>query len=82
MFVIGIDVNDLTASNVAVFNHSLNKLNFVTLDSIDVDYVPSIKNVRETADKDYYVNCGFFFGTNNRPRTSAYFPQIQYKVFS
>ena len=34
-------------------NHSMNKLNFMTLDSIDVDYVPSIKNVREAADDLY-----------------------------
>lgn len=34
-------------------NHSLSKLNFVVLDSIDVDYVPSIKDVREAADDLY-----------------------------
>ena len=39
-----IDINRVTGDN-----HSLNKLNFVTLDSINVDYVPSIKNVREAA---------------------------------
>lgn len=43
-----IDINMVTGDN-----HSLNKLNFVTLDSIDVDYVPSIKNVREAADDLY-----------------------------
>jgi len=32
-------------------NHSLNKLNFVALDSIGVDYVPSIKNVKEAANE-------------------------------
>ena len=40
--------------------HSLNRLNFVALDSIDVEYVPSIKNVRESADDLYSVkskNC-------------------------
>ena len=36
-------------------NHSLNKLNFVTLDSINVNYVPSIKNVRDAADNLYAV---------------------------
>jgi len=41
-----IDINMVTGDN-----HSLNQLNFVTLDSIDVNYVPSIKNVREAADK-------------------------------
>jgi hypothetical protein len=35
-----IDINMVTGDN-----HSLNKLNFVVLDSIDVSYVPSIKNV-------------------------------------
>ncbi|WP_395375731.1 Tn3 family transposase [Marinicella sp. W31] len=34
-------------------NHSLNKLNFVALDSIGVDYVPSIKNVKDAADELY-----------------------------
>jgi TnpA family transposase len=43
-----IDINMVTGDN-----HSLNKLNFVMLDSIDVDYVPSIKNVREAADDLY-----------------------------
>lgn len=44
---------DIDISMVTGDNHSLNKLNFVTLDSIDVDYVPSIKNVREAADDLY-----------------------------
>jgi TnpA family transposase len=30
-------------------NHSLNKLNFVILDSIDVDYVPSIRDIKNAA---------------------------------
>ncbi|SFU82156.1 hypothetical protein [Xenorhabdus koppenhoeferi] len=42
-----------TAVRMEVDNHSLNRLNFVTLDSIDVDYVPSIKNVRHAADDIY-----------------------------
>jgi TnpA family transposase len=44
---------DIDIHMVTGDNHSLNKLNFVTLDSIDVDYVPSIKNVREAADDLY-----------------------------
>ena len=36
-------------------NHSLNKFNFVLLDSIGVDYVPSIKNIRVAADNLYSV---------------------------
>ena len=37
---------DIDIHMVTGDNHSMNKLNFVALDSIDVDYVPSIKNVR------------------------------------
>jgi TnpA family transposase len=44
---------DIDIHMVTGDNHSLNKLNFVALDSIDVDYVPSIKNVREAADDLY-----------------------------
>jgi len=44
---------DIDIHMVTGDNHSLNKLNFVTLDSIDVDYVPSIKNVREAANDLY-----------------------------
>jgi TnpA family transposase len=36
-------------------NHSLNKHNFVILDSIDVDYVPSIKDIKEAANHLYSV---------------------------
>lgn len=36
-------------------NHSLNKINFVILDSIDVDYVPSIKDLKEAANHLYSV---------------------------
>lgn len=32
-------------------NHSLNQLNFVALDSINVDYVPSIKNIKKAAEE-------------------------------
>lgn len=46
---------DIEIHMVTGDNHSLNKLNFVTLDSIDVDYVPSIKNVRGAADDLYAV---------------------------
>ena len=43
-----IDINLVTGDN-----HSLNQLNFVMLDSIDVDYVPSIKDVKEAANNLY-----------------------------
>ena len=45
-----VDINMVTGDN-----HSLNQLNFVTLDSIDVDYVPSIKNIKEAAKELYSV---------------------------
>lgn len=45
-----IDINMVTGDN-----HSLNQLNFVALDAIDVEYVPSIKNVREMANDLYSV---------------------------
>jgi TnpA family transposase len=38
---------DIDIDMVTGDNHSLNQLNFVILDSIDVEYVPSIKNVKE-----------------------------------
>lgn len=44
---------DIDISSVTGDNHSLNKLNFVALDSIDVEYVPSIKNVKN-ASEDLY----------------------------
>ena len=46
---------DIDIDMVTGDNHSLNQLNFITLDSIDVDYVPSIKNVREAANDLYSV---------------------------
>jgi TnpA family transposase len=44
---------DIDISSVTGDNHSLNKLNFVALDSIDVNYVPSIKNVRAASEELY-----------------------------
>ncbi len=46
---------DITINAVTGDNHSLNQLNFVSLDSINVDYTPSIKNVREAANDLYSV---------------------------
>lgn len=40
---------DINIDMVTGDNHSLNQLNFVILDSIDVEYVPSIKDIREAA---------------------------------
>ena len=38
---------DIDIDMVTGDNHSLNQLNFLALDAIDVEYVPSIKNIRE-----------------------------------
>ena len=40
---------DIDIDMVTGDNHSLNQLNFVILDAIGVDYVPSIKNIKEAA---------------------------------
>lgn len=45
-----IDIDMVTGDN-----HSLNKHNFVILDSIDVNYVPSIKDIKEAANHLYSV---------------------------
>lgn len=44
---------DITIDMVTGDNHSLNRLNFVALDSINVDYVPSIKCIRNAANDLY-----------------------------
>lgn len=44
---------DINIDMVTGDNHSLNKLNFVILDSINVDYVPSIKDIKEAANDLY-----------------------------
>ena len=46
---------DIDIDMVTGDNHSLNQLNFIALDAIDVEYVPSIKNVRETANDLYSI---------------------------
>jgi len=46
---------DIDIDMVTGDNHSLNQLNFIALDVIDVEYVPSIKNVREVANDLYSV---------------------------
>lgn len=40
---------DINIDMVTGDSHSLNQLNFVILDSINVDYVPSIKDIKEAA---------------------------------
>ena len=46
---------DIDIDMVTGDNHSLNQLNFIALDVIDVEYVPSIKNIREAANDLYSV---------------------------
>ncbi|MGB0360437.1 MAG: Tn3 family transposase [Endozoicomonas sp.] len=46
---------DIDIHSVTGDNHSLNKINFVALDAIDVNYIPSIKNIRE-ASKSLYTS--------------------------
>jgi TnpA family transposase len=47
---------DVTIDAVTGDNHSLNKSNFVTLDVIDVAYLPGIKNIKEAAKYLYSVD--------------------------
>jgi len=37
-------------------DNSLNKLNFVILDSIDVEYVPSIKDIKGKRSRNYVLD--------------------------
>lgn len=46
---------DIDIDMVTGDNYSLNQLNFMALDAIDVEYVPNIKNVREAANDLYSV---------------------------
>lgn len=46
---------DINIDMVTGDNHSKNKVNYVALDSIDVDYVPSIKNIKEASNKLYSI---------------------------
>lgn len=46
---------DISIDMVTGDNHSVNKFNYVFLDSINVAYVPSIKNIRGAADDLYSV---------------------------
>lgn len=46
---------DIDIPMVTGDNHSLNKLNFVILDAIDVAYVPNIKDVKEAANSLYSI---------------------------
>jgi len=54
--VINGNKTDIQIDMVTGDNHSLNQLNFVILDSIDVDYVPSIKDIKEACNDLFSVN--------------------------
>ncbi len=58
-------------------NHSLNQLNFITLDAIDVEYVPSIKNVREAADDLYSVKSPDNYTSLLRPKSKINIDRIK-----
>ena len=45
--------SDIEIDYVTGDNHSINPINFVELDSIDVGYLPSIKNIKEAANNIY-----------------------------
>lgn len=68
---------DIDIDMVTGDNHSLNKLNFVALDSIDVDYVPSIKNIREAADDLYSVKSPDKYTGIIRPKAAINIDKIR-----
>ena len=45
--------SNITINYVTGDNHSINPVNFVVLDSVDVGYLPSIKNVKHESEKLY-----------------------------
>jgi TnpA family transposase len=55
----------------------LNQLNFIALDSIDVDYVPSIKNVREAANDLYSVKSPDSYTGLIRPKATIKIDRIK-----
>ena len=59
---------DIDIDMVTGDNHSLNQLNFIALDSIDVEYVPSIKNVRAAADDLYSIKSPDYYSGVIRPK--------------
>ncbi len=53
--------SDIEINMVTGDNHSKNQLNHVVLDSIDVDYVPCIKNIQEAANDLYSVKSPSYY---------------------
>lgn len=68
---------DIDIDMVTGDNHSLNQLNFIALDSIDVDYVPSIKNVREAADDLYSVKSPDYYTGLIKPKAKINVERIK-----
>lgn len=68
---------DIDIDMVTGDNHSLNKLNFIALDSIDVDYAPSIKNVKEAANDLYSVKAPDKYTGILRPKATINVDRIK-----
>ena len=59
---------DIEINMVTGDNHSINQLNAIFLDSINVDYVPNIKNIREAADKLYSIKSPEYYTGLIKPK--------------
>lgn len=68
---------DINIDMVTGDNHSLNQLNFIILDSIDVDYVPSIKDLKEATCDLYSVKPIDLFTGIIRPKGIINVPLIK-----
>ena len=62
--------SDIEINMVTGDNHSKNRLNHVVLDSIDVDYVPCIKNIREAANDLYSVKSPSYYTGILKPKAA------------
>jgi len=62
--------SDIEIDMVTGDNHSKNQLNHLALDSIDVDYVPCIKNIREAANNLSSVKSPSFYTGILKPKES------------
>lgn len=62
--------SDIEINMVTGDNHSKNQLNHVVLDSIDVDYVPCIKNIQEAANDLYSVKSPSYYTGILKPKAA------------
>lgn len=62
--------SDIEINMVTGDNHSKNQLNHVVLDSIGVEYVPCIKNIREAANDLYSVKSPSFYTGILKPKAA------------